>query len=388
MNIRFTCLLLALAPLSVCFAQKQLPVVKANSKTAKIIENRELITDWNLEPGVKPDIYQTGKNVNSRNIKIVTDTDSLEVNLKAGKSFDFVIVMNGKDSCFTRLQSPETKNYSRLRPAQQDTIPFVLTKDNNLEVQSVLNKKDSVKLLFDSGAFGFYLLKTAIKKYLNPTGKALTMKDISDNDFAIENLNWEHQQVYPLTTTGNCCEGMFGWDAFDGKVVEIDYDQNRMIVHSKRPKISKEYEQFAMEYMKEHFCIQIPVEANQKRYTGRFLFDLGYQRTIMLDQDMMQQKGLAVKELPVIKESVMYNSSNEAIPLVTVATEKLIFGKYILEQVPAQINSATRPAGYATNFLGGEVLKRFNIILDFQNHVVYMKPNHLFHEPYTESNKG
>lgn len=385
MKTRLT--LLLLAPLSVCFAQKQLPVIKANSKAAKIIENRELVTDWNLDPGAKPDIYQTGKNVSTRNIKIVTDRDSLEVDLKAGKSFDCVILLDGKDSCYTRLQSPETKNYSRLKPAQRDTIPFVLTKDNNLEVKSVLNQKDSVKLFFDSGAHGFYLLKTAIKKYLNPTGKALTMKDISDNSFTIENMSWEHQQVYPLTITGDCCEGMFGWDAFDGKVVEIDYEQNRMIVHTKRPNISKDYEKFAIEYMKEHFCIYIPVEADQKRYTTRFLFDLGYQRAVMLDHDMMQAKGLPIKELPVIKASEVRNSRNEAIPLVTVAMEKLIFGKYVLDQVPGQVNSATRPAGYATNFLGGEVLKRFNIILDFQKHVVYMKPNHLFNVPYAESDK-
>lgn len=385
MKTLFTFLLLA--PLSVCFAQQKLPVIKSNTTAVKIVENKALITDWHLDPGVKPDIYQTGKNINTRNIKILTGTDSLEVNLEAGKSFDFVVLLNGKDSCYTRFQSPAIKDYSHVKPVRHDTIPFVLTKDNNLEVQSVLNQKDSVKLFFDSGAFGFYLLKIAIKKYLNPDGQPLTMKDISDNDFSIGSLNWEHEQVYPLTITADCCEGMFGWDAFDGKVVEIDYEQNRMIVHTKRPKISKDYEKFAIEYMKEHFCIDIPVEVDRKRYTGRFLLDLGYQRAVMLDQDMMQQKGLAVKALPVIKASEVRNSRNEIIPLVTVAMEKLIFGKYVLEQVPAQVNSTTQPAGYATNFLGGEVLKRFNIILDFQKHVVYMKPNHLFKVPYAESDK-
>ncbi|OJV54317.1 MAG: hypothetical protein BGO31_11580 [Bacteroidetes bacterium 43-16] len=386
MKTRLTFLLLA--PFSFCFAQQKLPVVHATSKQAKIIEQKDLVTDWNLEPAARPDVYQSGKNIRSRNIKFVTDTDSLEINLKPGKPFDFVVLLNGKDSCYTRFQSPELKNYSNVQPAQHDTIPFVLTKDNNLEVQSVLNEKDSLKLLFDSGAYGFYLLKTAIKKYLNPSGKQITMQDISDNHFRIENLSWEHQQVIPLTTTGDCCEGMFGWDAFDGKVVEIDYEKNRMLVHTKRPKISKEYEKFDIEYMKEHFCIQVGVEADHKRYTGRFLFDLGYQRTVMLDHNMMQEKGLPIADMPVIKESLVYNSRKEAIPLLTVAADKIIFGKYVLDQVPAQVNSATRPAGYATNFLGGEILKRFNIILDFQKHVVYLKPNHLFKEPYAESKKS
>ncbi len=379
--------LLLLVPLSVCCAREKLPVIKSGTPAVTIIENKELVTNWNLEPGTRPDIYRTGKNISSRNIKILTDSDSLEVNLQPGNSFDFVVLLQGKDSCFTRFVSPATKDFSRVKPARKDTIPFVLTKDNNLQVQAVLNRKDTVTLLFDSGASGFYLLKTAINKYLNPSGKQLTMKDISDNDFSIGNLSWEQEQIYPLTTTGDCCEGMFGWDAFDGKVLEIDYDHSRMIVHTKRPEISKEYETFPMEYMKEHFCIYLPVAVDRKRYTGRFLFDLGYQRTIMLDQEMMQQKGLAIKDLPVIKETVMYNSAKEAINLMTVDLEKIIFGRYVLEAIPAQVNSNTRPAGYAANFLGGEVLKRFNIILDFQQHKVFMKPNHLFKAPYAESSK-
>ena len=108
----------------------------------------------------------------------------------------------------------------------------------------------------------------------------------------------------------------------------------------------------------------------------------------MLDNELMSKTGVPIQKLPVIKKSLMYNSKNQETPVSIVSADKLIFGKYALENIPAQINSYNQPAGYATNFLGEEVLKRFNIILDFQNNPVYLKPNHLFYAPYGDNNKS
>ncbi|PZU87315.1 MAG: hypothetical protein DI529_07405 [Chryseobacterium sp.] len=381
-------ILILIFSFNLSFSQNKLPVVKSNTKEVKIIENKELITTWNLAPEAKPDIYISGKNTKFRNIKLVTDIDSIEINLLPKQEFDFIVLLNQKDSCYTRFKSPGTKNFANEKPSKKTIIPFVATVDNNIQTQAILNKKDSVKLLFDTGATGFYLKKTAIRQFLNPEGKKITMNDISDNHFKISDLEWEHQKVYPLETTGDCCGGMYGWDIFDGKVVEIDYDTNLMTVSTKTPKISKDYEKFEMEMMKEHFCINVELESDNKRYKTRFLFDTGYQKSVMLDNKLMNNIGFPIQNLPVIKKSVMYNSQNQEIPVNIVSVEKLIFGKYTLENIPAQVNSYSQPAGYATNFLGGEILKRFNIILDFKNNTVYLKPNHLFKESYLENNKS
>ncbi|MPS64422.1 MAG: hypothetical protein DI622_14410 [Chryseobacterium sp.] len=364
------------------FSQKNLPVIKSDTEKVTIIESNEIKTSWFLNSKVKPDTYTTGKNVKFKHVKLKTDIDSIEVKLKPTEKFDFIVLYKGKDSCLTRFESPEIRNFSKVMPARKDTIPFILTEQNNIKIKGKLNKKYDVDLMFDTGASGFYLIKDAIKRYLNPNGLQLTMKDISDNDFTMGNLEWQHEQVYPIETTGHGCEGMFGWDAFDGKVVEIDYDKNMIIVHSKRPQISKDYEKFEMELMKEHFCINAEMEVNNKKFKSRFLFDSGFQKTLMLDKALIKKSGYPKAELPVIAKTVMYNSNKDEIPVETVLNEKLIFGKYVLKNVPAQINSYSQPAGFSTHFLGGEVLKRFNTIIDFQENVVYLKPNHLFNEAY------
>lgn len=285
------------------FSQKKLPIIKSNSQNIKIIESGEIITDWNLNPKLKPDVYTTGKIAKTKSVKLVTDIDSIEVKLKPKQKFDFIVLLKGKDSCHTRFESPEVLNFSKSKPILRDTIPFQLTEFNNIKVKSVLNKKDTIFLTFDTGSIDFYLIKSSIKKFLNPEGKKLTMNDISDNHFKIGNLEWKHQQIYPIDTTGQETDGMFGWNAFDGKVLEIDYDKNLMIAHSKLPKISKDYERFDMELMREHFCIYLDLEQNGKKHKTRYLFDSGYQRAVMLDNDILKENSLGNEDFKLIKET-------------------------------------------------------------------------------------
>lgn len=277
--------------------------------------------------------------------------------------------------------------FSFAQKSQIEKIPFDLTVFNNIKVKSVLNKKDTIFLTFDSGATDFYLTKEAIKKYLNPKGLELTMNDISDNTFNIGNLEWNHQQIYPIETTGQETEGMFGWNMFEGKVLEIDYEKNLMIVHTKLPKIGKRYEKFEMEVMKEHFCINLEIENENQKYKSKFLFDSGFQKAVMLDNDLLTKMNFPTNKLDVLKTTILHNSNNDEIPLKTVKIQKLIFGKYALENIPSELNNYNKPAGYETNFIGSDVLKRFNIILDFQKNIVYLKPNRNFNNKYFDEIK-
>lgn len=379
--IRFILTFLILNISAVNFAQEKTITIKSNSEKVKIIEGEE-IRNWILDSKIKPKIYTTGKNVHSKNIKITTGIDSLEVNIKPNQIFDFVVLLNEKDSCFTRIESPEIVDFSNKKPLFKNKIPFEITSFNNIKVKSILNNQNTLELTFDTGAFDFSLTRDAIKKYLNPNNLKLTMEDISDNTFDIGDFKWEHQQIYPIETTGHFTEGMFGWNIFDGKILEINYDKNTMIVYSKLPKISKDYEKFDMELMRYHFCIAIEIESENVKYKSRYLFDTGFQKAIMLDHDLLTQMDYPTDKLEIIKSSILHNSQNEEIPVKTVKIEKLIFGKYVLENIPAEINNYNKPARYSTNFLGSDILKRFNIILDFQKNIVYMKPNKYFYDEY------
>lgn len=377
--MKISMLLSLLFIISSSFAQKSLPLIKASSATALIIEGENDRYNWHLSPETKPDVHTITKSVKPKWIRFYTDIDSIKVKLKPGERFDFIVLLNSKDSCYTRLESLPLKNYSGQKPATHDTIPFVLTEFNNLKVKAILNNADTLDLKFDSGTTGLLLTNETIKNKTH-----LPNTTINNNSLKIGNQTWDSLEIYPVELSGQGTDGRFGWDLFDGKVVEIDYDKNYFIVHSKLQAISKEYSKFAIEYTHTLFCIQGILQMKSKKYKSRFLFDNGYQRTIMLDTSIMNEQHYP-KDLQVIKKVIMKNGQGKEIPVITVNNEKLILGKEELLNIPVQLMTMSNPARFTTHILGNEVLKRFNTILDFQNNFVYLKLNNLVDLPYKDA---
>jgi len=364
---------------SLSFAQKNLTIIKAISKTAFIIEGENDKYGWHLSPETKPDVHTITKSISPKWMKFYTDIDSIKIKLKPGERFDFIVLLNNKDSCYTRIESLPVKNYSGQIPATHDTIPFILTEFNNVKVKAILNNTDTLDLKFDSGTTGLLLTNDAIK---NKTHLSNTTN--TSNSLKIGNLTWDSLEVFPVELSGQGTDGRFGWDLFDGKLVEIDYDKSYFIVHSKLPPISKEYSKFGIEYTHTLFCIQGELQMKNKKYRSRFLFDNGYQRTIMLDTSLMNEQNYP-KDLEVIKKVIMKNGQGKEIPVITVNNEKLILGKEELSNIPVQLMTTSNPARFTAHILGNEVLKRFNTILDFQNNFVYLKLNSLVGLPYKDA---
>lgn len=101
------------------FAQKKLPIIKANSIQVDIkVDNNLLKNAWRIVPEANPDIYTTS----AKKVTFYTDIDSISFNVKSNEHYDFVILLNGKDSAKTRivwepskleiLKKAEAYNYS------------------------------------------------------------------------------------------------------------------------------------------------------------------------------------------------------------------------------------------------------------------------------------
>ncbi len=357
------------------------PILKSRTQTAIIIEGDEERQKWLLNPKVKIQDYSISKSPKAKWVRFYTDADSIKKLLKPGEKLEFRVVIADKDTCRIKIESPQIKNYAHLKPMQHDTIPFVLTDYNNIKFKAVLNKRDTLDLKFDSGTTGLLLTHDAIKDKTHNLDP-----DKAENYLQIGNLNWSGLEVYPVAISGQGTDGRFGWDLFDGKVVEIDYDKNLMIVHTRMPEIGKGYSKFPIEYTHTLFCINGELQIKDKKYKNRFLFDNGYQRTIMLDTLLMHEQNYP-KDLEVIKKVVMRNGQGKEIPVYTVNNERLNLGKIVLSDIPVQLLATANPARFKTHIMGNEVLKRFNTILDFQQNFVYLKPNSLFEVPYTDGKK-
>ncbi len=385
MKITLT-LLLTLISIS-GFAQDKIPVIHANSNQAKIYEQHNAVTDWHINPKIKLDVFLTGKITRTETIKFRTDVDSLSFRIGPGQHKDFVVLLNGKDSCFTRIQSPEVKDFSRLAVEVHDTIPFFVNKFNTNYLPVVLNGTDSLLLNFDSGATEVCITTEGLKKKVKSQPKLYnTVYDIRIGNQIFKS------KIYDIEIAGNEVDGLLGWNIFDGMIVELDYDHNRMVVHSKMPAQlvhNSGYSKFNITFIKNKPFIESKITQSNSSDKSLFFFDLGYQRTVMLDNEVLTASRFPTGKMRVIKKIIMHGTRGNEIPVITANLESLKIGKFELKNVPAQIMTQGKPmAGVNVHYLGSDVLKRFNTVLDFQKNVIYLKPNQLYGTEYADQKKS
>jgi hypothetical protein len=88
-------------------AQQTIPVIKATSDKVDIKDGNNFYkATWTITPKLKPDIYTTLNN--KKKITFYTDIDSISFNIKPNKKYNFIILLNNKDSAFTQIITRES----------------------------------------------------------------------------------------------------------------------------------------------------------------------------------------------------------------------------------------------------------------------------------------
>lgn len=273
-----------------------------------------------------------------------------------------------------------------------DTLQFEITEANNIIFKTAVIDSDTLDLFLDTGGTEIVLKHSAVKE------KTSFLKNGKNSSYKEENyepleglyslklgkLKWDSLTIYPTSLLPKEADGHFGWNLFQDKVVELDYEKNLMIVHNSFSQDLSDYAQLEIEYINTLICIKGNIKNQGAEYLNRYLFDSGFQRAVILDKDLRQEAKFP-DNLPVVKESRLKNSAGTEFVNRVVMVDKICFEEICAQQVPVQLLSTPNPARFETHILGNELLKRFNTILDLQNDYIYMKPNSLISLPYKDA---
>jgi hypothetical protein len=264
-----------------------------------------------------------------------------------------------------------------------DTISLTINKHNTIFIKAVFNEKDTLNLNFDTGTTELVLINDILKNKLKSTTELYS----KFYNLKIGKTNYK-TKVYDAELAGHGTDGRFGWDFFKDKIVELNYDDNAMIIHSELPKhviLDSKFAILKMEFWKDLFLISSEIKQNGVTNKDLFLFDSGYQRTAMLDSDLLKQGKFPTEKMEIVNKVIMKGAQGNEIPVITSNLKVLKIGNYKLKNVPVQQLTTSKPLKNKNiHILGNEVLKRFNIFLDFKKNIVYLKPNHLFNDKYTD----
>jgi C-terminal processing protease CtpA/Prc len=88
------------------FAQQKQHLIKATSRKVDV-KDGEIYQKkvWNLSPEANPDIYYPLEPISEKKITFYTDIDSISFNIVPGNIYDFIILLNNKDTCYTQIST-------------------------------------------------------------------------------------------------------------------------------------------------------------------------------------------------------------------------------------------------------------------------------------------
>ncbi|MFK8102977.1 MAG: transglutaminase-like domain-containing protein [Saprospiraceae bacterium] len=126
-------------------SQSTLPVIHSNVEIIDIRNGSELSRGaWTLAPEVKPDVYTSGKR--GEWVTFYTDVDSIRYKIHPDSVFNFVILLNGKDSALTQIKYKPTyldvlKGAVAYNQREQIAIPSFYYQDSSDLRLKVLRKE-------------------------------------------------------------------------------------------------------------------------------------------------------------------------------------------------------------------------------------------------------
>jgi hypothetical protein len=151
-----------------------------------------------------------------------------------GETKDFIVLLNGKDSCYTQIAASHPHLTLPQQQTGNDTIPFTL-KDNRIYFKGKVNGSELLNIQFDLGVDAVNINNKSIDKIninfdkkgtlINSNGNNETRVS-SKNEFELAGLKWKGIEIYETRNMKNYEDVIIGNSFFLDKVYKIDYQNS------------------------------------------------------------------------------------------------------------------------------------------------------------------
>ena len=285
------------------------------------------------------------------------------------------------------------------------TIPFIqLTGGIVLMQARVGNLPDTLNFILDTGSSGISLDSTTVE-YLKlkriPTNKTIrgiagirTVSFVYDQQLHITGLTMDsldfHINNYEILTYvyGVPINGIIGYSVLSRYIIKIDYDSSKIHFWSHG----------TLRYPKGGFLLKplmgtLPVYPlrvrDAKTINTRFLYDMGAGLCLMLSKDLIADSNFLGKRRKMWPKEAEGLGGKIDMDLTVIREVKL--GPYRFRNVPVLVfddvyNVTSYP--YLGGLIGNELLRRFNVILNYDKKDIYLVPNSHFNENFDYSYPG
>jgi hypothetical protein len=263
---------------------------------------------------------------------------------------------------------------------------------------------DTLNFILDTGSSGISLDSTTVAHFkLQPEPSDRTIRGIAGikkvgflynrklrfPNLTVDSLNFHVNDYSVLTSVyGEQIDGIIGYSLLIRYIVKINYDSLKIDICSKG----------TIRYPKGGFLFRpiistLPVQfariKDETTHHARFLYDIGAGVCLMLSQDFVDDSSLLQKKRKLWPKDGEGIGGKIRMNLTIIKELKL--GPYRFRNIPTYIfedafNVTSYP--YLGGLIGNDILRRFNVILNYSKRDIHMVPNSHFRDPFDYSYSG
>lgn len=266
------------------------------------------------------------------------------------------------------------------------------------------NFPDTLNFILDTGSGGvsldsmtvnyFHLPVTPSERRLRGIGSIRKISYVINQTLHLPGLDVEHLDIhinnYELLTSvyGLKIDGIVGFSFLRRYIVKINYDNNMVEV----------WNPGTIKYPRRGYLLRpvingIPVfhasVADGNISLSNFYFDTGAGLCLLMSEDFERDSSILQKGKKIILTQAEGLGGKTPMKLTTV--KEIRIGKYKFKKVPAHIfkdeyNVTAYPS--LGGLIGNDILRRFNLVINYGEGEIHLKPNTHFKETFDYSYTG
>lgn len=289
--------------------------------------------------------------------------------------------------------------------AQIAKIPFEF-EDNHIYIKVKTNDSDSLRYVFDTGATGASIDSATAERigiskenrqivnvagsggaqnYTMATGQTFNLHGLEIKDVNPVLINFNGLK----SATGIRLDGILGYELLDKYVAQIDFDQRKLVVYGKINEVDTTgYTSIPFEFsrgiMIPRFPISIQLNTGEV-YTGKVMFDSGAAFSLLISTPFNKFHRISEKLTDkIIAQGRGLSAANleERSTIKNMSFNGFNFGEMV---IGLTVNEQAQPNDGYLGILGMDIIKRFNVIVDYQNKKIYLKPNKVYNDPFNQT---
>ena len=267
----------------------------------------------------------------------------------------------------------------------QDTIPFKLGHDNRIYIKVSVNESEPLDFIFDTGANAMVANTTIISSKLDLRFNSTTQNTGANgtinqklsvgNTLTIGKFQRKNESLLgiPYPEEYYTFDGVIGYNFFEDYFIEINYELEKLILHSTKRTISglKSYYKEKMKVISNVPFIDLTLFKGEKKVTFPAMIDTGFNDELIVYHNIVSQYKLA-NYFEKIGNSKSEGTDGLVINSDQVIIPKGKLGKDTIEGLIANLNLTPTTTPFPA-IMGGAILKKRNWILNFEKKLVYSK---------------